>query len=299
MLSVDPVSLRMFVAVCEAGSISRAAEKENVVVSAISKRLAQLEDRLGVRLLDRTKSGVIATPAGLVLLEHARAMLVLMEDIEHDVMSHSRQARGQVRVFAAAASLAEHVPEDIAAFLNLPAHAEIRVAIEEQLSHAVMDGVRRGAATLGICWDVVDTGDVHSATYRTDHLGIAVAPGHEFADRTSIGFAETLGCPHIGLPAASNFQSTLRDAARLSHQVLRYRAVVTTFEAAARLAMAGVGVAIVPQEVALKLGTANGRFIPLSDPWAQRRFIVCCRSYDELSPAARLLFDHLAASATR
>jgi DNA-binding transcriptional LysR family regulator len=52
----------------------------NLVVSAISKRLAQLEERLGIRLLDRRKSGVQPTPAGLVLLEHARAMLVLAKE---------------------------------------------------------------------------------------------------------------------------------------------------------------------------------------------------------------------------
>lgn len=300
MLKLDLMSLRLFVAVCEAGSISRVAQQESIVISAISKRLAQLEDRLGVRLMDRQKSGVAPTPSGLMLLEHARAMLVIVDDIECDIVARARVPQGQVRVFAAAASLAERVPDDVAEFLQRPEHHRIRVALEEQLSHAVVEGVRGGAATLGICWDVVDSRDLHSASYRSDHLGIVVSPDHELFGRPTVCFAETLVFPHVGLPAASNFQTTLRDAARVSEQALRYRAVVTTFDAAARLARAGVGVAIAPREVALKHGqTADPSFIPLSDSWAKRRFIVCCRNYDQLSAAARLLFDHLASYAVR
>lgn len=298
MLHLDLVSLRLFVAVCEAGSLSRVAEKEALVVSAISKRLAQLEDRLGARLLDRSTTGVQATPVGLTLLEHARAMLALVDDIERDIVVRSRVPQGQVRVFTAAAALAEHVPDDIAAFLQQPRHQAIRVAVEEQLSHAVVEGVRSGAATLGICWDVVDSRDLHVAPYRSDHLGIVASPGHPLAGLRSVRFAETLDHPQVGLPAASNFQVTLREAARLSEHRLSYRAVVSTFEAAARLARAGVGVAIVPREVALKHRPADDpTFVPLADGWARRRFIVCCRSHEQLSAAARLLFDHLAAQA--
>ena len=296
VLNLDLISLRMFVLVCEAGSLTRVAQTEALVVSAISKRIAQLEDRLGARLLDRRLSGVVPTPAGLTLLEHARAMLVIVDDIERDIVVGARLPRGLVRVFAAAAALAEQVPDDVAEFLKEPAHDGIRVSVEERLSHGVIEGVRSGAATLGICWDVVDSGDLHTAPYRTDHLGVVVTDDHPLAGRASVSFAETLAYNHIGLPAASNFQTTLRDAARVSDQVLHYRAVVETFEAAARLARAGIGVAIVPREVALKnlpAATCERGFVPLADSWAQRRFIVCCRNRDQLSTAAGRLFDFL------
>jgi hypothetical protein len=78
-----------------------------------------------------------------------------------------------------------------------------------------MEGVKRGAAALGICWDVVDAGDVYARTCRTDQLGIAFQAGHELANRPSVCFSDTLAYPHIGLTAASNFQTVLRDSARI------------------------------------------------------------------------------------
>lgn len=296
-LDLDLVSLRMFVLVCEAGSLSRVAQDEALVVSAISKRVAKLEQRLGVRLVDRRMSGVVPTPAGLTLLEHARAILATMDDIERDIVARARLPRGQVRVFAAAAALAERLPDDIAEFLTVPGREGIRVSVEERLSHAVVEGVRNGAATLGICWDVVDSGALHCAPYRTDHLGLVVSDDHPLAGRAEVRFADTLSYDHIGLPAASNFQTTLRDAARLSEHGLHYRAVVETFEAATRLARAGVGIAVVPREVAFKAlppSAQESGFVPLADNWAIRRFIICCRNRSELSVAAGLLFDFMA-----
>ena len=72
---VDLTSLQLFVAVCELGSIGRAAEREFIAASAISKRLSDLEATLGTPLLYRHARGVDLTPAGESLLHHARSVL--------------------------------------------------------------------------------------------------------------------------------------------------------------------------------------------------------------------------------
>src|SRR5205085_7438165 len=81
----DLTSLRLFVSVCETGNIARAGEKASIVGSAISKRLAQLEDTVGTPLLTRKRHGVAPTAAGQTLLEHARAMLASAGAIERDM----------------------------------------------------------------------------------------------------------------------------------------------------------------------------------------------------------------------
>ena len=73
--SLDPFSLRLFVAVCDAGSIARAAAKEAIVASAVSKRLAALEHAAGTALLTRARRGVTPTAAGQVMLREARQLL--------------------------------------------------------------------------------------------------------------------------------------------------------------------------------------------------------------------------------
>ena len=82
MRDLDLTSLRLFVTVCDTGNMSRAAEKANMVASAVSKRLAQLEATVGASLLTRRKHGVVPTAAGETLLEHARSMLLSASRIE-------------------------------------------------------------------------------------------------------------------------------------------------------------------------------------------------------------------------
>lgn len=67
----DPVTLRLFVAVCEEGIIARAADRESVVASAVSKRIAAVEAQIGAPLLVRGRRGIEPAAAGQALLRQA------------------------------------------------------------------------------------------------------------------------------------------------------------------------------------------------------------------------------------
>jgi DNA-binding transcriptional LysR family regulator len=72
---------------------------------------------------------------------------------------------------------------------------------------------------------------------------------------------------------------------------------VTNFEAALRVVRAGLAVSVVPREVAQPVVDTYGlELLPLDEPWARRRFIVCFRDADALTPAAHRLMEHLAAT---
>jgi DNA-binding transcriptional LysR family regulator len=85
------------------------------VGSAISKRLAQLEETVGTPLLVRRRHGVEPTPAGETLLEHARTMLASADRIEQDMAAYVSGVRGQVRLLATASVMAESLADDVAA----------------------------------------------------------------------------------------------------------------------------------------------------------------------------------------
>src|SRR5512145_2985546 len=106
----DLTSLELFVAVCDAKSISRAAEEQSIAASAISKRISQLESIAGAPLITRARSGVTPTPVGLTLLEHARNVLHNVDLIDRDMSSDARGLRGYIRVFASASAIAEFIP---------------------------------------------------------------------------------------------------------------------------------------------------------------------------------------------
>src|SRR6187549_2721358 len=129
MKNVDLKTLQLLVAVCDHGNIKRAAEQEHIEPSAISKRIAQLEEALGTPLLVRERRGVTPTPAGLTVLEHARTMMFTMDRLENDVASFSAGAKGHVLMLASASAIAESLLDDVAAFMREPAHRNIKVDI--------------------------------------------------------------------------------------------------------------------------------------------------------------------------
>lgn len=296
MRDLDLTTLRLFAAVCETRNMARAGEQENIVASAISKRLAQLEDTVGAVLLERGRRGAVPTPAGEIVLAHARAMLAAADRVARDMAEYGNGIRGQVRVLATVSAMAESLPDDIASFLARPEHRDIRVTVEESLSSDIVRALREGSAPLGVCWDAADLEGFETRPYRADHLAVAVHAAHPLAARRHCRFEDTLEFDYVGLPAQTAVHTLLARHAAILGRAIKYRAVVSTFDASLRCVRAGLGLAVVPGEVAEPFAPAFGlRVVPLSDAWARRRFAVCFRNCASLSPAARLFVEHLAA----
>ena len=296
MRDLDLTSLRLFIAVCETRNIARVAEQHAIVGSAISKRMAALEETVGTPLLVRRRRGVEPTAAGVTLLEHARALLAGSDRIARDMAAYAAGVRGQVHILATASVLAESLASDVADFLQAPAHRDIRVGMEERVSSDVVRGIRQGMASVGICWDAAPLDGLESLPYRSDHLAIVTHPDHPLAAQAQLPFEQALGCEFVSLPAASAVQVMLQREAARQGQTLLHRVVVSNFDAALRVVRANLAISVVPVEVARPFADLYGLAVmPLTDTWARRRFSICYRDAQGLSPAARLLVDHLAA----
>ena len=295
MRDIDLKTLRLLVTVCEHRNMARAAELEHIEPSAISKRIAQLETELGVPLLTRSRRGVQPTPAGVALVEHARSVLFTMDRIASDVAAFGSGLKGSVSVCATASAIAEALLDDIASFMRMPAHQQIRVNVEEHLSLDLVRRLRAGAASIGVLWDNVDLEGLQSRPYRADRLVIAVHPEHPLANRKSLSFEETLEYEHVGLSPSTAVHTMLQHAAARSGRTVSYRAIVSSIDAAFRVVAANLGISVVPAEVGdTYKRLLDVKLIPLAERWAQRRFVVCFRDFDALQPAAQRMVDHLA-----
>jgi DNA-binding transcriptional LysR family regulator len=298
MRDLDLKTLRLFVGVCEHGQLRQAAEAAHIEPSAVSKRLAQLEERLGLPLLTRGRRGAQPTAAGLTLLEHARALLYQQERLAADLAAFRGGLRGLVRVAASVSAIAESLTADVAAFLREAEHAQLQVDIEEQVSSSIVEQVQAGRAALGVCWAQVDFGRLATRPYRRDRLVLAVPARHPLARERVLRFEDSLAHDQVALGPHTAVYRLLHRAAAEAGQTLRCRATVSNFDAAFRVVAAGLGVAVVPRELGL-LHAAGGALVlvELSNPWAERRFAICHRAGDELSPVAARLADWLQARA--
>jgi DNA-binding transcriptional LysR family regulator len=298
MKNIDLKTLELLVMVCDHGNIKRAAEQAHIEPSAISKRIAQLEQTLGTPMLVRERRGVTPTAAGQTVLEHARSVLYTMDRMENDVASFTAGVKGHVLMLASASAIAESLLDDVAAFMRAPAHRNIKVDIEERYSRDLVRELRAGVGSVGVCWSSADLKGLEHRPYRSDRLAVAVHASHPLASRKTLRFEQTLDHEHVGLPPSAAVHAMLNRAAARAERTLTYRVIVSNFDAAFRVVAANLAISVVPAEVGSAYAKLHGiQVIPLSDPWAHRRFSVCFRDLAGLQPAAQKMVAHLEARA--
>lgn len=124
--------LAFFVAVVKAGSLTAAARELDVTTPAVSKRLAALEARLGVRLLNRTTRRLSATHEGDVYLEQARHILGEIEDLERRVSSSRAAPQGLLRVNAPLGFGRTHIGPAVSEFAKRFADVEVQLTLTDR-----------------------------------------------------------------------------------------------------------------------------------------------------------------------
>ncbi len=295
---IDLTSLQLFVAVCELGSIGRAAEREFIAASAISKRLSDLEATLGITLLYRHARGVDLTPAGESLLHHARSMLYSLEKMQGELSEYAEGVRGHVRVHANISAIVQFLPEDLGAFVQT--HDAIKIDLEEHLSSEVVRAVQEGAADLGICHVPEGAGDLQTQPYRQDRLALIVPAGHPLAAGGAIDFVDALDFDHVGLHTNSSIYVAMHQAALDAGRSVRLRIHVTGLDAMCRMIDNGLGIGVMPQRAFELMRGGIGRrlvSVALNDAWALREIRLVARDFSTLPVAARTLVQHLQAPA--
>jgi DNA-binding transcriptional LysR family regulator len=291
-MKFDFKDLELFVAVAEAGSIARAAERCHTVASAVSKRLSEMEESFGTALLSRGARGVELTSAGHAFLVKARKLLDQAGQLEEEIQKHSAGLRGQVTVFANMSAIVEFLPTVLASFLKQ--HPDIHVHLEQHISEHIATAVKENSADLGIVGDLPTLDQLTTIPFRQDELVLVTRRDHAAAKHTSIVFSEIAELPFVGLDANSSLHYVLAKAAADCGKRLDLRIRVASFDAACAMVAAGLGVTILPRlAIAPYVQAFDLASIKLSDAWAVRQLFICVRSDQPLHPAAQLLLEHL------
>lgn len=125
-------AMETYVSVVEAGSFSAAAKRMDLGQPAISKAIAQLEERLGVRLLLRSTRGLTMTDAGQRFYDHAKLAIREADEAEQVVRHASASLSGKLRVSAAVSFTCLHVLPLLDTFLSRHPDLEIDLALDDR-----------------------------------------------------------------------------------------------------------------------------------------------------------------------
>jgi DNA-binding transcriptional LysR family regulator len=291
-MRLDPISLRLFVAVVEEKTIAGAAEREHIAAAAISKRIRDLEELLGSQLIIRSNKGIVPTAAGAALLSLARGALHDFDEIFAQMRDYSSGTRGFVRVVANISAITQFMPTALKSFLI--EHPLVQIRLDEMTSGEILRVVAENGADIGLfsAWPLRQ--DVEVYPFRNDELVLAVPKQHFLARKKSVLFSETLDFDYVGLGSESSINLQLSKAAAELGRIMKLRMHVTSFDALCLMVEAGLGIGILPRgSSAPYLKSMDIRIIPLGDAWVRRDLKLCVRSYQSLSNAAKLLTDHL------
>lgn len=299
MIKTDLTTIRIFLSVYNLKSLTRAAEREHIAPSAVSKRIQDIEAELGTPLFYRHPRGVTATPAGDLLARHAQRLMEDFNQMSADMSEFAKGNKGQVRINAPASAVAQYLPSEIAAFAQM--HPDIQIVLREETSPHVLQSTLDGFADIGIfSGNMTAPPGLQVLPYREERLIALLPQGHRLAERSSIDFGEIGDSAHISLETGSSLQVLMESAAQEMGLTLNNRIEVTTFDAAMRMVDAGLGVVVIPSGIAATFASKlRTRSIPLTNEWARRELVICVRDVKKLTASARLMLNHLRANAPR
>ncbi|MEV8022287.1 LysR family transcriptional regulator [Streptomyces sp. NPDC086554] len=285
----DPTRLAALVAVSEAGSITRAAERLGYTVPALSQQLAKLEREAGTPLLVRHHRGARLTGAGELLLTRARRVLDEMERARHELAQLAGLSGGRLRVGTFTTAGIHLVPPALTAFRR--AHPDIELTLRGYEPPLGVAAVAAGEVDLALThtYEPSDPvplpASVSAEPVLVEELVLVTSPGHALAGVSSrLPLAELAGQPLISMapthPPRHGVESALTRAGASPSVLVE----TPGYALVCALVSAGLGVAVVPEMVARTAATPVG-VRPL-EPGNLRRTISVVHRSDGSHPAA-------------
>jgi LysR family transcriptional regulator, benzoate and cis,cis-muconate-responsive activator of ben and cat genes len=290
---MDTRLLKYFLAIVDAGSISRAAERLHMTQPPLSAALSQLEKDLGVKLVTRTGRGVTPTPAGRALTLSATELLGSMEDIRARLKRIDSGLVGELRLAVVAPFLWGPLTELLRR--TVTASPDVDVSVSSPAPLEILDLVRTGKADLGVI-AVTETaalaekfGEELHAARAGDYPLVAAVPPRFAGAPDPLDLTELSGEPWImprstlGVPS---LPEVIRDAWAEYGITPAREQTVESVATGLTLTSADLGVSLVPGSVrdVFHAGVLLRR--PLQ-ALPSLEFSVVWRKRDELPPAAR------------
>jgi DNA-binding transcriptional LysR family regulator len=231
-------AMRLFVAIGDAGSLSAAARKLKVPLPTVSRKLALLEEHLGVRLVVRTTRKFVLTEPGRTYLESCRRLLGEIEDAERIAAGEYEAPKGRLYVTAPIVFGRLHVLPVSLAFLKAYPDVDLRLSLVDRISDMIEEGI-------DVALRIAHLADSSLIAARVGAVKLVTcaAPAYLKASGTPRNPAELYQHNCI---ASANLSSTDRwgyqiDGAEQTVPI-RSRLAVTTAEAAIDAAIAGIGI---------------------------------------------------------
>lgn len=201
-MDIDLVRLRHIAAIARTGSFSRAAEDLHITQPALSRSIASFEQRYGLRIFDRDRSGVVPTAMGQLVIEEAQRVLRAARDLDHNIRLYAKGEAGDLAV-GTGPLLAMLLPDLARRLLHeSPAirfQASVRTA--DHLVQELLDD--RIEMIFGNGWLVRDVPDLSFSIIGSIRLAFIVRGGHPLVGQEGLDLKRLAEFPQASAAGSS------------------------------------------------------------------------------------------------
>lgn len=285
---MDTHTLQAFVAVAKTESFSRAANQLYLTQSAISKRIAQLEEQLNCRLFDRIGRNVSLTEAGTSLLPRAHQILLELEDARRAISNLSGEVTGTLSLAASHHISLHRLPPVLRAFSAR--YPKVKLDLHFDESEVAYERVLHGDLELAlITLSLTPDRAIHSIPIWHDPLHYVVAKEHPLAGKSAVSLDELTAYTAI-LPDPNTFTRQLVEQLFARHKLQLNVGMSTNYLDTIRMMVTiGLGWSLLPES----LIQDDLKVLPVSSEPISRQLGVIRHRDRTLSNAARHLVEML------
>ncbi len=289
-------SLKVFCDVVYRRSFSRAAEENGISQSGASQVINQLEHRLGVKLIDRSKRPFSLTPEGQIYYDGCRKLVERYFALEEQVRTLHDEVAGRVRVASIYSVGLHHMNRCLQQFLGQYPKANVR--LEYLHPHKVYDAVENDQADLGLVSYPKASRTIKAIGWRVEPMVLVCAPTHRFAKQARVSLEEVAGEPIIGFDSNLTIRREIDRALYEHRSDLRVVMEFDNIETIKRAIEIDAGVALLPEPTVVREVEAGTLVaVPLSTNKLVRPLGIIHRRGKDLGVTVRRFIEMLRSDA--
>lgn len=275
--------MRYFLAVAEELHFTRAAEKLHVAQPALSQQIRQLEEEIGVKLLERTNRRVQLTEAGQIFRKRVGSAMEQLARASHDAGQAGRGESGTISIGFVSSAVCGALPDLLRRFRDSVPLANFELRELEPAEQ--LEQIRQHQLDIGMMHAVLEEPGLESIPVSRDRLIVAMPEGHSLARAATVPL-KSLSTETILVPkphAAVGFHELVVSACRAQGFVPFRLQPVRLLQTAVSLVAGGIGVALVPASFERNLQVRGVVYRPLAEPAPVAELVAVWRS-DEDDP---------------
>ena len=274
--------LRAFVTVYETGHVSAAAEQLALSQPAVTVLLRELEQRLGVRLFDRTTRMLRRTEAATEAIAYAQRALAELQAMGTSMSELAASRRGRVRIAATSTVAQTLLPRAVRRFLD--SYPGIKVVIEDVAPAEFVEAVLSERVDMGIGTLEGPVAGLQEKVFVHDGLHAVALASPAFEDAKPITWKQLAPHAVITVKAGYGVRRRIDRAAASAGVTLRIEHEVALLTTAVAMAASGLGVAIVPGSIVIAAQFPQLASRRLTRPAVERNIAIVTRQDRSLSP---------------